>query len=155
MFPGKRVKMFQSCNRVESFQPLGSKGSPNKKDTEGIWALPVWGGVPILPLEMGPGDIWDQIWSLGGLPMPPKGTFWAKTGPFGAPGGPEEARYKAKVCGYHEFDQTVTCGSKFGTLRTSEVPERTFYGQNGPFLPVFDRFLELGGTFHMGYNSAG
>ena len=48
---------------------------------------------------MGPGDIWDQIWSLGGLPMPPKGAFWAKTCPFGAP--------EAKVCGYHEFYQTV------------------------------------------------
>mgnify|MGYP003325375512 CR=1 FL=1 len=33
-----------------------------------------------------------------------------------------------------------------GPLRTSEVPERTFYGQNGPFLPVFDCFLELGGS---------
>ena len=40
-----------------------------------------------------------------------------------------------------------------GPPRTSEVPERTFYGQNGPFLPVFDRFLELGG--YMGYDSAG
>ena len=69
---------------------------------------------------MGPGDIWDQIWSLGGLPMPPKGTFWAKTGPFGAPGGPEEAQYKAKVCGYHEFDQTVAVGTKSGTPGPSE-----------------------------------
>ena len=69
---------------------------------------------------MGPGDIWNQIWSLGGLPMPPKGTFWAKMGPFGAPGGPEEARYKAKVCGYHEFDQIVAVGTKSGTPRPSE-----------------------------------
>ena len=69
---------------------------------------------------MGPGDIWDQICSLGGLPMPPKGTFWAKTGPFGALGGPEEARYKAKLCGYHEFDQTVAVGTKSGTPGPSE-----------------------------------
>ena len=33
-----------------------------------------------------------------------------------------------------------------GPPRTSEVPERTFYGQNGPFLPLFDRFLKLGGS---------
>ena len=28
----------------------------------------------------------------------------------------------------------------------SEVPKRTLYGQNGPFLPLFDRFLKLGGS---------
>merc|ERR1712001_562995 len=33
-----------------------------------------------------------------------------------------------------------------GPPRTSEVPERTFYGQNGPFLPRFDCFLKLGGS---------
>ena len=33
-----------------------------------------------------------------------------------------------------------------GPPRTSEVPERTFSGQNGPFLPLFDRFLKLGGS---------
>ena len=86
---------------------------------------------------MGPGDIWDQIWSLGELPMAPKGTFWAKTGPFGAPGGPEEARYKAKVCGYHEFDQKVAVGTKSGTPGPSEDlrerPKWYFEAQTGPF----------------------
>ena len=33
-----------------------------------------------------------------------------------------------------------------GPPRISEVPQRTFYGQNGPILPLFDRFLELGGS---------
>ena len=33
-----------------------------------------------------------------------------------------------------------------GTLRTSGAPKRVFLGPNRPFLPVFDRFLELGGS---------
>ena len=36
-------------------------------------------------------DFWDQIWPLGALrgpPGPPKGAFWVKSGPFGAPVGP-------------------------------------------------------------------
>ena len=51
------------------------------------------------------GRSWDQIWTLralGGPPEPPKGTFWAKTGSFGAPGGQEESQYQAKVCGNHD-----------------------------------------------------
>ena len=35
-------------------------------------------------------------------------------------------------------------GTKSGPLEPSEVPNSTFYGQNRPFLPVFDRFLKLG-----------
>ena len=55
---------------------------------------------PVKPI----GGSWDQIWSLGALrgPLgPPKGALRAKTSPFGVPGGPEEACYKAKVCGNH------------------------------------------------------
>ena len=37
-------------------------------------------------------------------------------------------------------------GTKSGPLEPSEVPNSTFYGQNKPFLPVFDRFLKLGGS---------
>ena len=37
-------------------------------------------------------------------------------------------------------------GTKSGPLGPSEVPNSTFYGQNRPFLPVFDRFLKLGGS---------
>ena len=44
------------------------------------------------------------------LIWPPKGTFWAKTGPFGAPGGPEEGRDQAKVCGNHEFNPSGAAG---------------------------------------------
>ena len=34
--------------------------------------------------------------------------------------GPKRARYKAKLCGYHEFDQTVAVGTKSGTPGPSE-----------------------------------
>ena len=30
--------------------------------------------------------------------------------------------------------------------RKQICPKRTLYGQNGPFLPLFDRFLKLGGS---------
>ena len=33
-----------------------------------------------------------------------------------------------------------------GPLRTSGAPKRVFWGPNRPFLPVFDHFLELGGS---------
>ena len=44
------------------------------------------------------------------LIWPPKGTFWAKTGPFGAHGGPEDGRDQAKVCGNHEFNPGGAAG---------------------------------------------
>ena len=34
--------------------------------------------------------------------------------------GPKQTRYKAKLCGYHEFDQTVAVGTKSGTPGPSE-----------------------------------
>ena len=44
------------------------------------------------------------------LIWPPKGTFWTKTGPFGAHGGPEDGRDQAKVCGNHEFNPGGAAG---------------------------------------------
>ena len=46
---------------------------------------------------------------LGDFRCPQKGHF-----------GPKRARYKAKLCGYHEFDQTVAVGIKCGTPGPSE-----------------------------------
>ena len=46
---------------------------------------------------------------LGDFRCPQKGHF-----------GPKRARYKAKLCGYHEFDQTVAVGTKSGTPGPSE-----------------------------------
>ena len=37
-------------------------------------------------------------------------------------------------------------GTKSDPLEPSEGPTRGILGQKGPFLPVFDRFLELGGS---------
>ena len=89
--------------------------------------------------------------------MPPKGGFWAKPGPFGAPGGPEEARYKAKVCGYHEFDQTVAVGTKSGTPGPSEDlrgPQKGILRLKQALFACFRPFSRTG-WFQMGYNSAG
>ena len=47
---------------------------------------------------------------LGGFRCPKKGVF-----------GPKRARYKAKLCGYHEFDQTVAVGTKSSTSGPSVV----------------------------------
>ena len=57
---------------------------------------------------------------LGDFRCPKKGHF-----------GPKRARYKAKLCGYHEFDQTVAVGTKSGTpgpsdLRTSGAPPKGY-----------------------------
>ena len=44
----------------------------------------------VLVLFLSTGGSWDQIWPSGTLRQPsgsPKGAFWAKTGPFGGPGG--------------------------------------------------------------------
>ena len=35
------------------------------------------------------------------------------TGPFGVPGGPEEARYQAKVCGNHNSSQVRPIGDSW------------------------------------------
>ena len=74
------------------------------------------------------------------LIWPPKGTFWAKTGPFGAHGGPEDGRDQAKVCGNHEFnpggaaggskDKICSSGALLGPLGP---PKGTFWAKTGPF----------------------
>ena len=74
--------------------------------------------------------------------------IWAKMDPFSAPRGPEGIQYQVKVSGDHESNPGGPIGGSWDQIWSpgpSEVPERTFYGQKGPFLPVFDRFLELGG----------
>ena len=52
---------------------------------------------------------WRSIQSVPDLHGAKKGHF-----------GPKRAQYKAKLCGYHEFDQTVAVGTKSGTLGPSE-----------------------------------
>ena len=51
------------------------------------------------------GGSWDQIWLPGALrvpPRPPKGAFWAKTSPFGAPGGQKRLNTRPKCVGYND-----------------------------------------------------
>ena len=65
------------------------------------------------------GSSWDQIWplrALQGLLGPPKGALRAKTGPFGVPGGPEEARHQAKVYGNHNSNPVRLIGSSWDQI---------------------------------------
>ena len=88
------------------------------------------------------GGSWDQIWPLGTLrahPGPPKEAFRAKTGPFGAPGGQEEAQYQAKVCRNHDSNPVgPICGNwdqiwpQVWPLRAF-LPVRACFRPNGPF----------------------
>ena len=78
--------------------------------------------------------------------MPPKGVFWAKPGPIP----------KAKLCGYHEFDQTVAVGTKSGTPQPSEDlrgPQKGILRPKQALFACFRPFSRTG-WFHMGYNSA-
>ena len=70
---------------------------------------------PVRPI----GDSWNQIWALRALQVPlglPKGPFGAKRGPFGGPGGPGQARYQAKVYGYHDSNQVRPIGSSWDQI---------------------------------------
>ena len=72
--------------------------------------------------------------------------IWAKMGPFWDPGDPEGTQYQVKVSGDHESNPGRPMGGSWDQIWSTEVPKRTLYGQNGPFLPLFDRFLKLGGS---------
>ena len=59
------------------------------------------------------------VWSPGalrGLMGPPRGAPRAKTGPFGVPWGPEEARYQAKVCDNHNSNPVRPIGSSWDQI---------------------------------------
>jgi hypothetical protein len=68
------------------------------------------------------------------------------TQPFWDPGDPEGTQYQVKVSGDHESNPGRPMGGSWDQIWSTEVPKRTLYGQNGPFLPLFDRFLKLGGS---------
>ena len=75
-----------------------------------------------------------------GPPRAPKGAFWAKTGPFRAPVGPEGVRYQVKVCGDHEFNPEELIGGSWdqiwppGALRGPPGPPKGSFGaETSPF----------------------
>ena len=76
--------------------PFGVPGGPE----EAPYQAKVCGNHNTSPVRPVGGN-WVQMWSPGalrGLLGPPNGALRAKMGPFRVPGGPEEARYQAKVC---------------------------------------------------------
>ena len=80
---------------------------------------------------------------------PQKGHFGPKRsllGPLGAQKGLDTRSKCVVSMTPTQTGQSGAVGTKSGPPGPSEVPERTFYGQNGPFLPLFDRFLKLGGS---------
>ena len=61
-------------------------------------------------------------------------------GPFGSTGGPEEARYQAKVCGNHDLKLSQANWQQLGPNLVPRgppgpygAPNRAFWGQKGPF----------------------
>ena len=61
-----------------------------------------------------------------GPPRAPKGAFWAKTGPFRTPGGPEGARYQVKVCGEHESNPGGPIRGIWDQIWSPGVPKGAF-----------------------------
>ena len=78
--------------------------------------------------------------ALQGPPGPPKGAFWAKTGPFGAPWGPGETQYRGKVCGNHNSNPVGLIGGSLDQIRPPGAlqdprgpPKGSFGAKTGPF----------------------
>ena len=70
----------------------------------------------------------------------------ALLGPPGTQKGPDTRSKCVVTMSPTQADQLGAVGTKSGPPGPSEVLKRTFFGQNGPFLPLFGRFLELGGS---------
>ena len=59
--------------------------------------------------------------------------FGAKTGPFGGPGGPEEARYQVKVSGNHDSSPVRPIGGSWDQIWTLRALQVTLGPSKGPF----------------------
>ena len=70
-----------------------------------------------------------QIWTFWGQ----KGALRAKTGPFGVPGGPEEAQYQAKVCGNHVTNPIGPIGCSWDQIWYQETLQGPLGPPKGPF----------------------
>ena len=81
----------------------------------------------------------EGVGTLRGPPGLPKGTFCAKTGPFGAPGGHEEAHYQAKMCDNHDSNPVgPICGNwdqiwPLNPAPRAFLPVRACLRPKGPF----------------------
>ena len=85
-----------------------------------------------------------EIWDISHL---------GQNGPFLGPWGPRRDPIPGQKGWWPWVQPRQANGGQLGLNlvhrgppRTSEVPKRTLYGQNGPFLPLFDRFLKLSGS---------
>ena len=84
--------------------------------------------------KSGPSGPSEDLWG------PQKGHFGPKRsllGPLGAQKGPDTRSKCVVSMSLTQTGQSGAVGTKSGPPGPSEVPERTFYGQNGPFLPLF------------------
>ena len=54
-------------------------------------------------------------------------------GPFGSTGGPEEARYQAKVCGNHDLKLSQANWQQLGPNLVPRGPPRPYGAPTGPF----------------------
>ena len=94
----------------------------------------------------------DQIWSPGtrrGPPGPPKGAFRAKTGPFRPPGtqkGPDNRSKCVVTMNPTHTGQSGAVGTNSGPPGPPRSLKGNCFGKNGPFLPLFGSFFELGGS---------
>ena len=68
------------------------------------------------------------------------GPFGAKTGPFGAPGDPEEAQYQAKVCGDHDSNPVGPIGGSWDQIWPPEALQGPPGPPKGPFGAKTGRF---------------
>ena len=104
--------------------PFGVPGGPE----EAPYQAKVCGNHNTSPVRPVGGSL-DQIWSPGALrgPLgPPIGALRAKMGPFRVPGGPEEARYQAKVCANHNSSQVRPIGDSWDQSRPLWCAQKLF-----------------------------
>ena len=129
--------------RFSSNMPQYGAKNQNGRQEEARYQATVCGNHESNPVGPICGN-WDQIWplwALRGPPGPPKGSFWAKTGPLWAPGGQEEAQYQAKVCGNHDSNPVGPICGNWDQIWPQVWPPELFsqlgpvLGQKGPLGP--------------------
>ena len=118
------------------FGPLGANKRPNTRPNGVATMIPTQSDrSAAVATKCGPRGPSESLRS------PQKGHFSAKMGPFGVPGGPEEARYQAKVCGNHDSNPVGPISGNWDQVWPQIWPSELFshlgpvLGQMGPFWP--------------------